>query len=105
MVVRDGNLTVELAEDVARYVVDLTQISDVGHWLHLAYAWDDGGMSSTLWLNGTSVAADTTTTTTTTTTTSTTGENDTSATWLSLTRLSASHGTKEVHVVVSKKHM
>lgn len=78
MVVRQGLLTVQLAEDVGRFQVDLKRVGAPGHWIQIAYAWDQGGMGSTLWLNGTSVALPVTTTRTITTTTSEMNMNDTS---------------------------
>ena len=80
MIVQGSNLTVQLAEDLGRFTVELTKVTDVGRWLHLAYGWQQGGLSSTLWLNGTSVSLPftSTRTMTTTSTTETMEMNDTS---------------------------
>ncbi|CAE7731610.1 wif1 [Symbiodinium sp. CCMP2592] len=66
MVVTRGILQVQLSQGLGDFSVDLVRLGlRSGQWLHLSYAWNDGGMETRLWLNGTNVLASETTTTST----------------------------------------
>ena len=37
-------------QDLARFTVDLSRVAPEGRWLHLAYAWENGGRAPGVWV-------------------------------------------------------